>query len=249
MTWSAADFLDQKKNAFRFLLDCNNGQFARSLDWQPQSPSGVPEGVWSLLRDQDFVDCYDVGSNVYGKRWRLTLPGWIETCSLLKDEIGLDARFGLLSAHLKGLAGGRIGAYADLSSIEQTTGISEQWLDDAIQGQMAEKIYGRHGGTLFGSTVEIPAHIGNKIDPKVRHVQFIKSEWPSLRWAILDTVTQEIRSYLIKGPWPTLPRMHFAVGWMCASYASCRHAICGRRRRPSEGRQQQKLQEQQSEAA
>jgi len=98
-------------------------------------------------------------------KWRLTGPGWIEACSLLRGEIELDQRFGVLSGYLKGLAAGRKLADTSTQAVSTATGLSEQWVFDAIEGKMAETIYGQYGAYLLDKMggVEIPAHIGNKI--------------------------------------------------------------------------------------
>lgn len=160
MTWSAEDAFEQRKNALRFLLDNSTGEFTRSLDWCEQSDSGIPDGVWSLLLEEKFIQ----GNIVGGAKWRLTVPGWIEACRLLRDEIGLDKRFGILSAHLKTLAEARTGGDSSTRAIAEQAGLSEVWVFDAICGRMAELIYAQHGATVIDKMggVDIPPHIGNK---------------------------------------------------------------------------------------
>jgi hypothetical protein len=89
MTLSPEDAVAQRKKALRLLLD-GGGEFTRSLNRYPQSDSGIPSGIWSLLEKDRFIQGYVAG----GVRWRLTLDGWIEACRLLRDEIDLDKRFG-----------------------------------------------------------------------------------------------------------------------------------------------------------
>jgi len=157
------DALTQRKAALRFLLEGPEGQFARSRDWRPRSESNVELGVWTLLYEEELIKWYVPGGDCF----RLTLVGWIEACSLLKEEVDLDKRFGILSAHLKSLNPNRTEAWAFTSTrdIAVTTGLSERWVYDAIEGQMAELIYHQHGATLADQMgdVDVPAHIGNKL--------------------------------------------------------------------------------------
>jgi hypothetical protein len=97
----------------------------------------------------------------------LTTSGWIEACNLLRDEVGLDRRFGKLSAHLKGLVNGRTEPWVDThtDNVAKATGLPDLWVFDAIKGQMAEVIYGQHGAKLADDMggVEVPAHVGNPL--------------------------------------------------------------------------------------
>ncbi len=79
---------------------------------------------------------------------------------MLQGEINLDARFALLSAHLKRL-GGRDGDVTSTNAIASATGLPEQWVSDAIEGSMAEIIYRQHGALIIDGMggVEIPAHL------------------------------------------------------------------------------------------
>lgn len=159
MTWSAIDALEQRKKAYRSLLNAIEADYTRSLEWREQSDTDVPDGVWSLLLAEGSV----AGNVIGGAKWRLTVPGWIGACLLLREEIGLDERFGRFSGYLKKI-GGRSGADTSTRAIAEATGIAEEWVFDAIDGQMAELIYSQHGPTLLDRMggVEIPAHIGNK---------------------------------------------------------------------------------------
>lgn len=144
----------------RLLLDEGDGQFTRSLAWYPQSGSSIPDGVWSLLHHEGLVD----GNVIGGVGWQLTVDGWIEACRLLRNEIGLDRRFGQLSAHLKKLGDRRTEAYTNTTALAEETGLSEQWIFDAIQGKMAERIFGQHGASVTEmGDVDIPTYIGNKL--------------------------------------------------------------------------------------
>lgn len=160
MTWSPAEALNQRKNALRLLLDESGGKFTRSLTWYPQLDSDVPGPVWSLLHQAGLVDGYVIG----GRSWRLTVEGWIEACQLLREEVDLDTRFGVLSAHLKDLSARTPEAYTTTSAIAKVTGLSEDWVFDALRCRMAERIYNQHGASaLEMGDVEIPPHIGNKL--------------------------------------------------------------------------------------
>lgn len=108
MTWSAEDAFNARKKALRLLLDDTGGKFTGSLKWFEQDGSGIPQAVWSLLLAEGLVTCHVVG----GIKWRITLDGWIEACRLLRDEVDLDRRFGVLSKHLKALADHRNDLYA-----------------------------------------------------------------------------------------------------------------------------------------
>lgn len=162
MTWSAADALDARKNALRLLLDHTNGKFTRSLEWFEPDGSGIPQGVWSLLLAEDLVKCHVVG----GIKWRITLDGWIEACRLLRDEVNLDRRFGELSRHLKALADHRKDLYTTfpVQTVAAETKLDEDWIRDAIEGRMAERIFGQDGATIeqMSGYIDIPAHICNK---------------------------------------------------------------------------------------
>ena len=89
MTWSPQEALDARKDALRWLLDKSNGEFRRSIDWVDQKGSGVPDGTWSLLYKDGLLCCFAAGSERPGVEpsWRLTLPGWIEACQLLRVEV------------------------------------------------------------------------------------------------------------------------------------------------------------------
>lgn len=160
MSWSADRDRAEKKNALRLLLDVSDGQFTRSDEWYPQSKSNIPIAVWSQLYNDGHINWYAPG----GDSFRLTVDGWIEACRLLRDEIGLDERFGKLSAHLKDL-GGRDGAYTHTDTVADNTGLSTVWVFDAIEGRMAERIYQQYGAKLTSKMgdVEIPPHIGKKL--------------------------------------------------------------------------------------
>ena len=159
MTWSAIDAVEQRKEAYRSLLNASEADYTRSLEWREQSDTDVPDGVWSLLLAEGFV----AGNVIGGAKWRLTVTGWIDACFLLREETGLDERFGRFAGYLKRI-GGRSGADTSTRAIAEATEMSEEWVFDAIDGQMAELIYGQHGPTLLDRMggVEIPAHIGNK---------------------------------------------------------------------------------------
>ena len=159
MTWSNADALEQRKNAYRSLLDPEGGHYTRSLEWRDQDDTNVPDGVWSLLLAEGLV----VGNVIGGPKWRLTVSGWIEACRILRGEIGLDERFGRFAGYLKSI-GGRSGTDTSTRAIGEATGIAEAWVFDAIDGQMAELIYGQYGAILADRMggVEVPAHVGNK---------------------------------------------------------------------------------------
>ena len=106
-----------------------------------------------------------VYGNVFGgASWQLTVEGWIEACQLLREEVDLDTRFGVLSAHLKSLSARTPETYTTTSVIAEVTGLSEDWVFDALSGRMAERIYNQHGASVLeNGDVEIPAHIGNKL--------------------------------------------------------------------------------------
>jgi len=163
MTWSREEALKQRKCAFRFLLDNSGNQFTRSPEWYPQALTNVLPGVWTLLYEEGFVHWYTPGGDCF----RLTTPGWIEACRLLRDEVDLDRRFGVLSAYLKGLTLNRTDSWAMTSSqaIAEKTGLPELWVSDAIEGRMAEVIYREHGARLADAMggVEVPAHVGNPL--------------------------------------------------------------------------------------
>ena len=116
-----------------------------------------------MLRDEGLIDWYVIG----GHAFRLTTTGWIEACRLLRDEVDLDKRFGALSAHLKGLTLGRTESWAHTytDAIADKAGLPADWVFDAIDGHMAEIIYGQHGAKLSDRMggVEVPAHLGNPI--------------------------------------------------------------------------------------
>jgi hypothetical protein len=159
MTWSSTDAIEQRKKAYRCLLNVSGGHYTRSLEWRDQQSTGVPDGVWSLL----FAGGLVAGNVIGGPKWRLTVSGWIEACGFLREEIGLDERFGRFAGYLKAM-GGRSGADTSTRAIAEATGIAEEWVFDAIDGQMAEFVYGQHGPILLDRMggVEVPAHIGNK---------------------------------------------------------------------------------------
>jgi hypothetical protein len=160
MTWSPAEALNQRKNALRLLLDESGRKFTRSLAWYPQVDSGIPDPVWSLLYQDGLIEGYFIG----GPSWQLTVDGWIEACQLLREEVDLDTQFGVLSAHLKDLSARTSEAYTTFSAIAEVTGLSEDWVFDALRGRMAERIYNQHGARVLEmGDVEIPAHIGNKL--------------------------------------------------------------------------------------
>ena len=159
MTWSPADALNQRKNAFRLLLDKSNGKFTISSDPYPQLNSGIPGPVWSLLHQEGLIQGCGAGE----AHWRLTVDGWIEACQLLREEVDLDTRFGVLSAHLKDLSARTPEAYTTHNAIADATGLDRDWVFDALRGRMAERIYNQHGATASKmGGIEIPAHIGNK---------------------------------------------------------------------------------------
>ena len=159
MTWSREEALEQRKTALRLLLEDGGSDFTRALDWR-DGPT-VPDGVWSLLLSENLVDCYGLG----GTRWRLNVDGWIEACRFLRDEVGLDKRFGELSKYLSDLNVGRGGAYSTVDAITANTRLNEFWVWDAISGRMAERIYERHGATVhrMSGEVDIPPHFGNPL--------------------------------------------------------------------------------------
>ena len=163
MTWSREEAMEQRKCAVRFLLDTEQNQFTRSLDWIPQQCTNVPLGIWTLLYEEELVDWYTPGGN----RFCLTVSGWIESCRLLRDEVSLDLRFGRLSAHLKRLTLNRAESWAVTTTddIAEKTGLTELWVFDAIDGNMAEVIYHQHGARLADRMggVEVPAHLGNPL--------------------------------------------------------------------------------------
>jgi hypothetical protein len=160
MSWSSAHDLKQKENAFRLLLDVSHGQFTRSLEWYPKSKSNIHLAVWSQLYEDGLIDWYTPG----GDSFCLTLHGWIEACSILRNEISLDQRFAVLSAHLKEL-GGRTGTSTTTNTIAEKTRLSPDWVFDTIDGQMAEKIYNRHGAKVASrmGDVDIAPHIGKSL--------------------------------------------------------------------------------------
>jgi len=154
--------LDLRKKAMLYLLVDGDGQFCRSLEWFEQKNTNVPTGIWSLLLQEGFVDCFAPG----GPAWRLTVTGWIEACRLLRTEVDLDVRFGKLAAHLKGLnSREEILAESHTGQIAAATGLPERWVFDAIDGQMAETVFGKHGASLADRMggVEIPGCIGNSL--------------------------------------------------------------------------------------
>jgi hypothetical protein len=163
MTWSNEQALAHRKAALRLLLDRSESQFIRSIEWHPQSATNIPLGTWTLLYEEGLIKWYAPGGNCF----RLTTPGWIETCLLLRDEVDLDRRFGLLSAHLKGLTRNRTEdwAWTSTQAIADSLGLPEMWVSDAIEGQMAEFIYRQHGAKLADRMggVEVPAHVGNSL--------------------------------------------------------------------------------------
>lgn len=98
----------------------------------------------------------------------LTVEGWIEACHLLRDEIDLDRRFGILSKHLKDLTEGRDELNTTVQAVGTNAGLSECWVKNAISGQMAERIYRQHGAKidLMSGYIDVPSHIGNKLPSK-----------------------------------------------------------------------------------
>jgi len=160
MTWSRAEALEQRKKALRLLLEDGSSDFTRALEWR-DGPT-VPDGVWSLLLSEHFVDCFALGGK---SSWRLNVDGWIEACLLLRDEVGLDKRFGDLNRHLSELNIGRAGSYTTVDAITATTGLNEFWVWDAISGRMAERIYRSHGATVhpMSGEVDIRPHFGNPL--------------------------------------------------------------------------------------
>ena len=116
--------------------------------------------MWSQLYHDRLIDWYVIG----GDSFCLTLGGWIEACRMLRDEVRLDQRFAILSAHLKNL-GGRTVAYAHADTIANQTHLCTAWVFDAIDGQMAERIYHQHGAKLTSrmGDIEIPPDIGKKL--------------------------------------------------------------------------------------
>lgn len=159
MSWSAEDDRKARIDAMR-LLFASDGHYTRSLEWYSQASCMIPLPVWSLLYEEGLIDWYSPGGNSF----RLTISGWIEACDLLRDEIGLDQRFGKLSAHLKGLAG-RSGHDTHADTVAAETGLPEQWVFDAVKGRMAEKIFDRHGAILASDMgdIDIPPHIGKAL--------------------------------------------------------------------------------------
>jgi hypothetical protein len=157
------DAFTQRKAALRFLLEGPDSQFVRTREWRPRAESDIELGVWTPLYEAGLIDWYVPG----GDHFQLTVKGWIEACKLLRKEVGLDRRFGLLSAHLKRLNEARDQAYASTTTheIATATGLPEQWVFDAIDGKMAENIFHRHGAQLASrmGDVDIPAHIGNEL--------------------------------------------------------------------------------------
>ena len=130
MTWSEDDALEQKKEAFRLLLDERSAEFTRSLGWYRQRDSSIPDAIWSPLFEMGIVR----GNVVGGPTWRLTVEGWIEACRLLREEIGLDERFGILSARLKDLTEARrdLQTTTTVQEVSARTFLSELWIQDAI---------------------------------------------------------------------------------------------------------------------
>jgi hypothetical protein len=160
MTWSQSEALSQRKRALRLLLDESGKNFTRASEWFEQSESVIPDGIWSLLNEEGLVH----GNVMGGKRWRLTVDGWIEACRLLRDEINLDDRFGALSRHLKDLGARGSDAFTTFREVAAATDLSEEWVLDAVRGRMAERIFHQHGAiTHRGGIVEIPPHIGVKL--------------------------------------------------------------------------------------
>jgi hypothetical protein len=159
MSWSAQEELEQRKKALRCLFDSSDGEFRISMMFFEQKKSGVPEGVWHDLHAEGFVNGFaPTGA------WRLTIDGWIEACRLLKDEIGLDERFGKLAEHLKGLNPDRkLFTEGHVERIAAAIGLSELWVMNAIEGRMAERIYNQHGAKIQMRSIEIPANIGRKL--------------------------------------------------------------------------------------
>jgi hypothetical protein len=82
MTWSREEAVEQRKKALRLLLDYRDGNFTLCLDWFKQDGSDIAKGVWSLLYEDGLVK----GNVIGGAKWRLTVEGWIEACSLLRDR-------------------------------------------------------------------------------------------------------------------------------------------------------------------
>jgi molybdopterin-guanine dinucleotide biosynthesis protein A len=123
--------------------------------------SNTPLGVWTLLYDDGLVLWNVVASD----RFKLTTSGWIEACRLLRKEVDLDRRFGILSAHLKALTQSRTDNFAvtSVDEIASAIDLPELWISDAIEGNMAEIIYTRHGAQLINRSVEVPAHFGNPL--------------------------------------------------------------------------------------
>jgi hypothetical protein len=160
MSWSPERTREQQAAALRFLLDTRTADFTRDLDWREENASGIPPAVWSLLYQRKLVE----GNVIGGPKWRLTIDGWIVACRLHKDEMGLDQRFGKLSAHLKAL-GERSGGFSHVNDVARETGFSELWVFDAIAGRMAERIFEQHGANLEDPMggIEIPAHVGQKV--------------------------------------------------------------------------------------
>ena len=61
MTWSREEAIEQRKCAVRFLLDTQQDQFTRSLEWIPQQRTNVPLGIWTLLYEEELVVKYACG--------------------------------------------------------------------------------------------------------------------------------------------------------------------------------------------
>src|SRR5688500_14604749 len=125
MTWSPVEAAEQRKKALALLLDDTDHQFVRSLEWQEQDEAGIPDAVWSLLNHDGLV----MGNVVGGASWRLTVEGWIEACRLLREEVDLDRRFGILSAQLKAL-GGRMGNMTTVRVVAEHTELHWLWVSD-----------------------------------------------------------------------------------------------------------------------
>lgn len=160
LTWSREEALEQRRCAIRLLLDNSGNQFTRSLEWYAHARTNVPLAVWTLLEEENFIEWYTLG----GDRFRLTISGWIEACRLLRDEVDLDRRFGVLSSHLKRLTLGRTESlvFTSTHAIAEATGLQEIWVSDAVEGHMSKIIYSQHGARLADTMggVEVPAHIG-----------------------------------------------------------------------------------------
>jgi hypothetical protein len=52
-----------------------------------------------------------------------------------------------------------------VQDVAASTGLSERWIREAIEGEMAERIYDQHGATIdpMSGYIDIPSHIGNKL--------------------------------------------------------------------------------------